>query len=205
VQPTSPHCVAAELAATNRAHHAEGLGDIGLPRNFTTLSPENQIFVITDIERVSRGEAPVLGIETPLNVDAQAGALGSFDPTVADLSSIPGATGAYASNYAAGVNALDANYQWMYTDGWDAKQTNNIDCTSPSASGCWGHRDNILVNASRMSCGTASCSLVMGAGFVNNGRHNGYSSFTELFVQISGVTPVLSYTWAQAVASGAHG
>ncbi len=204
-RPTAPHCVAEELAATNWAHHSEGLGNIGLPRNFIKLSAADQMLVITDIERVSRGEDPVLGIEAPLNAYAQQGAVGGYDPVVGSMSSIDGATGGFASNYAAGVNALDANYQWMYTDGWDGKLTTNGDCTSAVAPGCWGHRDNILLNDSRMACQVATCSFVMGAGFVNNGRHDGYSSFSELFVQISGVTPVLSYTWAEAVAAGAHG
>jgi hypothetical protein len=43
----------------------------------------------------------------------------------------------------------------------------------------------------------------MGAGYVRDGAGDGYNSYTELFVHVSGVVPVLYYTWDQAVASGA--
>jgi hypothetical protein len=91
----------------------------------------------------------------------------------------------------------------MYTDGWDGKLTFNYDCTGPGAPGCWGHRENILENAARMGCYETACSLVMGAGYVTRGAGDGYNSYTELFVQVSGAAPSLYYTWDQAVAAGA--
>ena len=75
--------------------------------------------------------------------------------------------------------------------------------SNPSAPGCWGHRDNILANATAMPCYESSCSIVMGAGYVRDGAGDGFNSYTELFVQVSGVVPVLYYTWDEALAAGA--
>ncbi|MGH9303851.1 MAG: hypothetical protein ACRDZ5_05480 [Acidimicrobiales bacterium] len=203
--PTSPRCVFDEVAATDNAHRAERVARIVLPRNFNRLTPAEQSLVLVDIERVSRGETPVLGLSGKVNVFAQEGAKANEDPQLG--SGIRGATGSYASNWAAALSPLDANYGWMYTDGWAGKRTRNFDCTSARAPGCWGHRDNILTDASRMACYRPSCTLVMGAGFVRNGweRGSGYNSYTELLVQISGPGPGFYYTWAEAKKAGARG
>jgi hypothetical protein len=200
-QPSAPHCLADEVAATNRAHRAEGLPAIVLPRNFRALSPLEQLLVLVDIERVSRGEPPVLGLSASVNGFAQLGALANTDPSLPENSGLTDY--GWAANYAGAVSTLDANYEWMYTDGWDGKLTFNYACTGPTAPGCWGHRDNILVNATVLPCYEASCSLVMGAGYVRDGAGDGFNSYTELFVQVSGVIPVLYYTWDEALAAGA--
>jgi len=201
---TAPQCVADELMATDRAQRAEGLPAIGLPRNFGALSAPEQLLVLVDIERVSRGEPPVLGVSARANVFAQLGARSNSDPSLPATSGIVGLTGDWASNYAGSISPLDANYEWMYTDGWQGKLTLNYACTGPHAAGCWGHRDNILANVSRMPCYSRSCTEVMGAGYVRGGARSGYSSYTELFVQVSGATPALYYTWHQALAAGAR-
>ncbi|HVB50485.1 MAG TPA: hypothetical protein VND89_01900 [Acidimicrobiales bacterium] len=200
---SAPHCLAHEVAATNRAQREERLPAIVLPRNFAALSAPEQSLVLVDIERVSRGETPVLGVSASVNVFAQLGARANADPSLPGDSGVAGATYAWAANYAGAVSPLDANYEWMYTDGWDGKLTFNYDCTGPHAQGCWGHRDNILADANWMPCNESSCSIVMGAGYVRNGAGDGFSSYTELFVQVSGVMPTLYYTWNQAVAAGA--
>jgi hypothetical protein len=91
----------------------------------------------------------------------------------------------------------------MYTDGWAGKLTFNAACTAPHAAGCWGHRNNILADAFNMPCHGAKCQIVMGAGYVRDRAGNGYSSYTELMVQVTGVAPALYYTWKDAVAAGA--
>jgi hypothetical protein len=202
-QGAAPACLSGVVAATERAHHVEGLQGFALPRNFARLTVPEQLLVVVDIERVSRGESPVLGVSARANVLAQVGARRNADPSLSG-GGIAGATGQWTSNWAAAVNALDANYEWMYTDGWAGKLTFNYDCTSKRAPSCWGHRDNILVNSSRMPCYRSTCSIVMGAGYVSRGWGEGYSSYSELFVQVSGAVPALYYTWAQAVAAGAR-
>jgi len=203
-RPNNPSCLAAEVAATDRAHRIEGLPAIGLPRNFVHLSAPEQLLVIVDIERVSRGEPPVVGISARADQFAQRAAVANEDPSLpAEGSGIPGATGGYDSNWAGAISPLDANYEWMYVDGWGGKATFNYDCTSPHAAGCWGHRDNVLTDPARMPC-YSTCSLVMGAGFVRNGYSKQFGSYTELFVQVAGGLPPLSYTWSQALAAGAR-
>ncbi len=202
---TYPTCVKDEILATDRAQSAEGLGPLTLPRNFARLGVPEQLLVLVDLDRVSRGEAPVVGVSARLDQFAQEGAAARGDPALASSADYPGATGGFVANWAGALSALDANYDWMYTDGWAGHLTDNYDCTGPNAPGCWGHRDNILANASRLACPYATCSLVMGGGFVNAGAGDGFSSFAELLVQITGTPSGLFYTWSDAVAAGARG
>ncbi len=199
---TASACESAEVAATDHAHALEHLAPLRLPRNWTTLSVAEQLFVLADVERVSRGEAPILGLSGSLDAQAQAGAAHDADPTL--MAPVAGATGAYVSNWAGGDNALDANYSWMYLDGWAGAATTNADCTATGAPGCWGHRDNILVDAAREPCLQGGCAYVMGAGYVAGGAGGGYGSFSELIVQVAGARPALLYTWRQALAAGAR-
>lgn len=204
-QPSAPLCLRDEVAATNRAHRAEGIARIVLPRNFAHLSAPEQLLVLVDVERVSRGEPPVIGVSAVANVYAETAARHNVDPELPPGGGgVAGATGAWGANWAAAISPLDANYSWMYTDGWEGKLTFNFACTAPQGPGCWGHRDNILTNGSRMACYASSCTIVMGAGYVKDGWGHGYGSYTELFVQVARAAPHLYYTWAQAVAEGAR-
>lgn len=197
-------CVDAEVRATNHAHRLEHVAGVTLPRNFASLNADEQLLVLVDLERVSRGETPVLGLSRAADSMAQRGALANQDPALSDPRSIPGATGGWTANWAAAVSPLDANYSWMYLDGWAGQgKTFNYLCTSARARGCWGHRNDILVDASTLPCYAASCSLVMGAGSVND-HWSVYNSYTELIVQVSGRIPPLFYSWKQAVAAGAR-
>lgn len=201
-QPTATKCIETETTALDAAHKGEKIGRFIFPRNFAKLTPAEQLFVLVDLERVSRGEAPMVGLSHTVDRWAQAGAKANGDP-VPD-GHLEGATGAFASNWAAAINTFDADYSWMYVDGWDGKhKTLNGDCTSAKAPGCWGHRDNILVNTYRLPCYFRSCSYVMGGGYVKNGWRP-YSSFSELFIQVTGKLPSLYYTWADAVKEGAR-
>ncbi len=199
---TTSACVAAEVAATDHARALEHLSALRLPRNWARLSVAEQLFVLADLERVSRGEAPILGLSRALDVEAQVGAVHDADPVLS--APVAGATGAFAANWAGGDNALDANYSWMYLDGWAGAATRNADCTAAGAPGCWGHRDNILIDTAREPCLQGGCAYVMGAGYVAGGAGAGYSSFSELIVQVAGARPALYYTWGEARASGAR-
>ena len=192
--PTAPDCVSSEVRALDRALSLEGSGPVTLPRDFSSLSIQEQLLVITDLERVARGERPVLGLAQVFDAAAQEGAVAASDPEL--LNTTWPATISWASNWAGGAaNALDADYEWMYDDGWATSATTNVDCTAPIAPGCWGHRDNVLTGP--------QSTLVMGAGFALDVR--GSTSFTELFVALPtpATAPSLYYTWAQAVAAGA--
>ncbi len=201
-QPTVKKCIETEMTALNNAHKTEKIGRYVYPKNFTKLTASEQLFVLVDIERVARGEPPVLGLSHTVDKWAQAGAKANADPE--PEGGLTGATGAFVSNWAAAINTFDADYSWMYLDGWDGKgKTLNGDCTSAKATGCWGHRDDILVNTRRLPCYYRSCSYVMGGGYVKNGWGQ-YSSFSELFIQIAGTVPTLYYTWSDAEKAGAR-
>ncbi|MGD0312693.1 MAG: hypothetical protein ABSC90_09540 [Acidimicrobiales bacterium] len=194
---TSASCTALVIEATTNARAAEGLGPMALPQNFASLSPAQQMFVITDIERVDRGLPPFVGLVGTLDTDALAGAEANEDPTATQVP--PGAhIIAWASNWAENANPLGSNYFWMYDDGLNS---GNIDCTTTDQSGCWGHRENILSlsNYQQQYGGT----LLMGAGEAYGTTGTGWESDAELLVLASGTLPPLSYTWAQAVAAGA--
>lgn len=165
-----------------------------LPHDFTALSAQEQLFVLFDLERVARGLDPIAGLAATLDARAQIAAAHNADPGFPITA--PGYAGG-GSVWAGDINTLTATYGWMYDDGWAGATTTNGDCTSPTAPGCWGHRDAIL---------EPGAYLAMGAGYVANGWIAGeYSSYTGLIVRYTSPTdlPPLSYTWADAVAAGA--
>jgi hypothetical protein len=188
--PSTSQCLSNEMAAINNARAQEGLPPAALPSNFGALTPTEQLFVVTDIERVSRGEPAVVGLSSLLDSYAGPAAAAQRDPSF-NFATIPSSTW-WGGNVALGVvSPLAAHYTWMYDDGYGST---NSACSSPGAQGCWGHRDNILREAA---------TLVMGAGYAPAG--NGTASVTELFVAVTnpGNLPSMYYTWAQAVAAGA--
>jgi hypothetical protein len=197
----SARCRRQALAAVNHAHAVEHIRPIRLPRNFWSLGVRRQVFVITNAERVTRGLPAVQGLTRQANRWAGVGARRNTDPYAHGSKLTSGAViRAWGSNWAADYNALTADYSWMYLDGWAGSRaaTSNIDCTSPRAAGCWGHRDNILSVFGR------SHSLVAGAGFVPHGWDGYFTSYAEMFVQYTGRRPVLTYTWRRATRAGAR-
>jgi len=133
---TTSGCNAAALAAVNSARAAEGYGPLGLPSGYATMTMAEQILVVANAERTSRG-LPSFTEVTTLDRMALAGAKASTDPTGPSNST-------WGSNVAWGYpNALAVDFAWMYDDGVGSP---NIDCPSAGAVGCWGHRENILVS-----------------------------------------------------------
>ena len=192
----SPGCVASALQATDAARAREGLGPLALPSDYSALTAAEQLFVLADTERVDRGLPPALGLVQEFNQDAQAAAQADTDPSPAAVP--PGVSVLrWASNWAENAGALGSNYAWMYDDG---PGSGNIACGS-GGGGCWGHRDNILgFSASQLGSGL----LVMGAAEAAPAAAAPWLSDTELFAVVSRSPAYYIYTWAQAVASGAH-
>jgi hypothetical protein len=193
---TRATCISMELRATDNARATEGLPAMQLPDDFATLTPQEQLFVITDIERVSRGEQPVLGLSALLDGAAETGAQRNADPGFSILGTLATYDGA-GSNWGASRSTLQVDYYWLYLDGGDGATTSNADCTSATSTGCWAHRANIL---------KPSQAMVMGIGFVPD-HWNGYNSYAELLVTLrsAAAAPAMYYTWADAVAAGAAG
>ena len=186
-------CADVYVHRINAALAREHARAIRLPTNWARLTIDEQLFVMADLERVARGLPPYVGLSPVLNRYAQAGAVAGRDPT-APRSGIDAA----ASNWAGGVvSAADADFGWVYLDGWGGSpaSTSNLDCTSPHAQGCWGHRDNVLGRYTGLEC--TDCVMGAGAAF---SKGNGDTSLTELFVEPrrSGEYP-LSFTWNKDV------
>ena len=194
----SAPCMGEVEQATTTARAAEGLGPMVLPSNFDSLTPAEQLFVITDIERVDRGLPPILGLVNEFDADAQSAAQANDDPTPV---SVPTGTQVttWASIWAENGNPLASNYFWMYDDG---PGSGNIDCTAAGQSGCWGHRNNILGLTNYQK--TYGGNLLMGAAEAYGTTGNGWASDAELLVLATGAMPPLTYSWAQAVAAGAQ-
>jgi hypothetical protein len=149
------------LSDINEARAAEGVPPMVLPTNYETLSEPQQILVVSNLERTGRGLVPASGLSASLDTIASAAALINADPDPLNI-----AGNAMASNWAGGIpDPLLVDFYWMYDDGYGSP---NLDCTSPSAQGCWVHRDNIIY--------PFDAPVAFGAAELNN------SSVTELFV-----------------------
>jgi hypothetical protein len=114
----------------------EGLAPLSLPSNWANLSDPERGFVLMNLERIERGETPIVGISTTLNNYAAEGADSNTDPPVSFISD-----GVGGSIWASGSFVAVGMPGFLYADGPGGF---NLDCTSTDASGCWGHRDNIL-------------------------------------------------------------
>jgi hypothetical protein len=239
---TAPACESAELAAINAARASEGVRAMTLPSDFNSLTGDEQLFVVIDLERVGRGLPPFAGLVASLDAVAQRGTrppgapAGSWeDPSfpsgfaigarssfawkcrragfgfTCDGSGEPGAAIAAGGQ----ISALDADYGWMYDDGYGGF---NVACPTRASKGCWGHRDNILgrypVYSAYSSARFAApitiaarrhTTLVMGAGALQPiGADRPQGNWTAIFAAVVGARPPLVYSWKQAVAAGAR-
>jgi hypothetical protein len=230
-------CEQEEVEAIDNARAEEGVGPMYLPSDFDSLSADEQLLVVIDLERVGRGLPPFAGIVASLDRVAQASVEGGgsiADPALPRGFKVANGTyfayrchstggGTYLCNgsgepdsaiAAVGISALDADYGWMYGDGYGG---DNGDCTRPHGNGCWGHRDNVLgrypthtrfIGRSWGSPASVVSSrravLVMGAGAEqpsSAGATEG--NFTATFTSVVGRTPKFVYSWKQALAAGA--
>lgn len=195
-------CNAKALQAIDRARGTEPIGPLRFNLSkFLKLSEARQLFVIADLERVSRGEPPITALTIQLDKSAQAGANIDDDPHLAARTLSGGAeVRAWGSNWAGGSESvLGSDDGWMYDDGFGS---HNGGCTSPKATECWGHRDNILRpwSSDLTGCTAADSQLVMGAAYARSSKWD--TSFAEIFVAACGHEPTGEiYTWAEAQAA----
>jgi hypothetical protein len=162
--PAGAACTADALGDINAAHAAEGVPSIALPGDWSTLTVAQQLLAVTDLERVSRGLTPVLGLSAGLDRDAATAAAADEDPHPSALFG-----DAWSANWSGGYgSALEADFAWMYDDG---PGSYNLDCSSAGAPGCWGHRHDIL--------SPFAAPIVMGAA-AGTGQYG--PSLTELLV-----------------------
>ncbi len=179
----SQACVEVYLAAIDAARAAEGVGPMNLPANWFSLTPAEQTFDVTNLERVDRGLSPVEGLVASLDNDAQAGAQSNQDPAYG------GSLGTYS--FMATIwswtengeaNPLVSDFYWMYDDG-------------PS----WVHRNGIL-DAACTDANGSYCVAGTGAAFTGDGSCTGACtglSASELFISAAGTPPPLAFTSGQ--------
>jgi hypothetical protein len=179
-------CVDASVEAIDNARAKEGLPSMVLPSNWFELTPAEQLFVATDLERTVRGLAPFAGLTSSLDQAAATGAAQGADATLP--SGYPAS--AWGSNWAGGLsNPLEVVYYWMYDDGPGSP---NVACPSAGAPGCWGHRRNVLMDYPAEED-------VAGAAFVASSQRGDGPSFSELLVS-STASHGLVFSWEQEVA-----
>jgi hypothetical protein len=159
VDDTSAGCINSVLHNINYARSLEGLGPMILPSNYASDSVGVQQLIITDEERSDRGLSEYAGLDATLNTAALTGAQTNNDP--AEPAGFHGPGG---SIFAQDYTPLGADFAWMYDDGYGGT---NLDCTSPSDSDCWGHRDNILGSVTTSGTQTA----MMGDGNTSSGQY----------------------------------
>jgi hypothetical protein len=190
--PTGAACESSAVQQLNAARGVMGLGAYQLPAGFGSRPGTEQMFILSNEDRLAYGEQPILGLNASINAAAQAGAAADGDP--AYPSDLPAGWG-WTSNNAIGFpNALFAYYFWMFADGYTGHPgVGNIDCPTPTSAACWGHRHGILAFAS--STGDA-----MGDAAASDSHSR--PVFALEIVQAQSALPYV-YTWQQALADGA--
>jgi hypothetical protein len=164
---------------------------------YDRLTIPEQLFVLANLERVSRGETPIYGLWSVLNNAAEIGARLDTDP-----SSPPNLKTVFWSIWDEATTSRNqaayfADFAWMYEDGPPPNYFFSAAvCPNSRAPDCWGHRNIILQTA---EYGVGRVVLLAGAaGGIRNYR--GTNSLTMAFTWADAVPETgITYTWAEAV------
>jgi putative transposon-encoded protein len=174
------------LSAINGVRAAqEGLPPLSLPSNWSTLTGPEQIFVWTNLERTSRGEAAIPNLVNTYDAAIQAGLTNGGDP---DLTNVPCCGGTIWSGF---PTVLSSMYGWMYFDGPGGA---NNDCQGVDTGGCFGHRDTLLGNASNFSANPTE--MDAGAGTDTGGNFADYDALIDPNPNPPPPANIV-FTWAQ--------
>ena len=152
------------LTAINAGRSQEGVGPVSISEQaLSGLPAAEQIFAVVNAERIDRGLPPIEYMTSQLDSYAQGGANAGSDPAIPNSLSNGAPLSWGGSIWAGGMTVpLEADYYWMYDDGWSGSTTTNSACTQSDPSGCWGHRDIILHPFG--GCPSGPAVLSMGAG-----------------------------------------
>lgn len=199
--PRGKACVNGAVYYLDKARASLGQPAYALPADFPSLAPDQQLFILTNLDRIQAGLPPITGLTSALSSDAlTSGVQMAADPAPSDATSLSGWTGNWAGGFLY-ANAPMAYEAWMYDDGLGS---DNVDCTTTNQGGCWGHRHNILWQFA------SSAVLAMGAAAgVGPFKQPGYATLLVGGYPVNNTfgkpayTPTYTYTWAQAVADGA--
>jgi hypothetical protein len=190
-EPSGAQCIDASLGYLDQARASLGQPGYTVPADFASLTPAQQAFILTNLDRALYGLPAIPGLTQALDQDATGGVVSDNDPQPSDSTWL-----GYTSNWAGGYQNVVLAYEgWMYDDGPGSA---NLDCTASNPGGCWGHRHDILWQFG----GSGALAMGAAAGADPSGTR-GYAMLLEQ--QRPGVQPTYTYTWAQAVADGAGG
>ena len=202
-----PACTRFVLRAINVARAVEHLVPMVLPSNWYQLNASEQLFVLAGLERTARGLPAYVGLNRALTHSAQWAALRRVDPPLAvgfAVGHVANGVSGIGSTLALGYTTLEADYVWMYQDGWGgSSSTPNMACRSLGAPGCWAHRDQLLGSDGTYSAGVGlHCTTCeMGTGFAVVA---GSGSMTDLVEVPAGPPPAMYFTWAKDVVPYLH-
>ena len=175
-------------------------GQVRVARDIPTYG----IDLLAGAFRISRGVPPLVGLSPYLSAAATMAARKAVDPpfqvTYGPVQVwLPRGGGDYAFGGAwAGdsVDAASAIFSWFYDDGWGGKgSTPNFACASLTASGCWGHRDELLGKWA----GTTCTQCIAGAGYSSPAANNREESYDFLIVRPVAFPTPLVFTWEGGV------
>ena len=178
----SADCIYSALLDINYARSLEGVGPMILPVDYASLPPSEQLFVIFNLERTARGLPALTELDASADNDALGAALGSTDPGSTGTPSF--SAGPSIAAFGIG-NALQADWEWMYTDGC-YPYVGNAGCTStsPNDPAGWGHRAIILGNY-----GSASAAAGAAEATATSGPYPGMLTWTAVFGQSTVAVP----------------
>ena len=186
-------CKEALIYYLDRARRQTGLSPYRLPADFLRLPASEEVLILSNLDRIAYSLDPIAGLSQSLDQLALQGARDSGDPEFQPSQEFPQSTVyEWGSNWAGGREPLLlAYYFWMYDDGYGS---NNLACQAPSDPGCWGHRQNVLLQPEDPRI---PLSLSLGVGALG-------SDYTMLVVAADRTaSPVYYYSWEDALADGA--
>lgn len=190
--PTGATCINAGVYYLDLARKRAGLGPYALPANFVSMTPQQQEFILVNLDRTAYDLPPITGMTSALNRDAfSTGVRVDDDPHPTNASGLntwwPGWAGAF-------YNVPMAYEAWVWNDGLGAQ---NPRCTRTDHSRCWGHRHSVLWKF------PAGSVLAMGAAAGKDTHHQ--RGYAYLFVggNAGSFAPAYTYTWDQALDAGA--
>ena len=187
------------LASIDSARGQEGLGGMNVSESsLAALSVPEQVFTVVNDERVDRGLPPIDYMTSQLDAYAQSGADAGTDPSFPSALTGGDPITFGGSIWAGGLSSvLEADYYWMYDDGFAGSATTNAACSLATMSECWGHRDIILHEYG--SCPTGPPVLSMGAAFSTTGYAAG--SIAAILVSSCAPPSDVTLSWGQVATS----
>jgi hypothetical protein len=183
------------VQAVNSARAQEGVGPLGVSQTqLSGMSVPEQVFTVVNSERVDRGLPPINYMTSQLDVYAQGGANAGTDPSFPSALSDGAPLTWGGSVWAGGLSSvLEADFFWMYDDGWGGPGTTNAACSPSTPSECWGHRDIILHPFA--NCPGGAPVLSMGAAYSPTGYAGG--SIAALLVSSCAPPSDITMSWGQ--------